>query len=143
MLSSVQLFATRRPPLSMELSRQEHWSGFSFRIPAYFVHCLEITDPTAFSPVSSCVSTTTVQTKVGQTSSNLKQSCKEPSGRRLEDGQPPPWSLETVDRSQVTNVHPSCIHKAVYRLCLQIGSIPSFVYSIIPSADIVCHSKLF
>ena len=108
-----------------------------------FVHCLEITDPTAFSPVSSCVSTTTVQTKVGQTSSNLKQSCKEPSGRRLEDGQPPPWSLETVDRSQVTIVHPSCIHKAVYRLCLQIGSIPSFVYSIIPSADIVCHSKLF
>ena len=97
-----------------------------------FVHCLEITDPTAFSPVSSCVSTTTVQKNVGQTSSNLKQSWKEPSGSRLEDGQPPPWSLEMADGSQVTNICLSCIHKAgevtdMTPRCLQIGSIHSSI----------------
>ena len=96
------------------------------------VHCLEITDPTAFSPVSSCVSTTTVQTNVGQTFSNLKQSWKEPLGSRLEDGQPPSWSLEMADGSQVTNICLSCIHKAgevtdMTPRCLQIGSIHSSI----------------
>lgn len=79
---------------------------------------------------------------------NLKQSWREPSGSRLEGSQPPPWSLEMADRSQVTNVRPSCIQKAEEVTdrtprCLQIGSIRSFVCSVIRSADIVWHSKLF
>lgn len=79
---------------------------------------------------------------------NLKQSWKEPSGSRLEDRQAPPWSLETADGSQATNVRPSLIHKAgevtdMTPGCLQIGSIHSFAYSITHSANIVWHSKLF
>ena len=79
---------------------------------------------------------------------NLKQSWKEPSGSRLEGSQPPPWSLETADGSQATNVRLSCTHKAEEATdrtprCLQIGSIHSFVCSVIRSADIVWHSKLF
>ena len=79
---------------------------------------------------------------------NWKQSWKEPSGSRLEDGQAPPWSLETADGSQVTNIRPSLIHKAgevtdMTPGCLQISSIHSFAYSVTHSANIVWHSKLF